>query len=210
MSLLGSRSLKASDRLMLPRTFYQADAVALAKALIGKVLVTNMEGEGITSGMIVETEAYMGKIDPAAHSFRASPDGRTNVMYGAGGFAYVYLIYGMHHCFNITANADEVPEAVLIRALSPLDGTQVMQERRHTQNIKNLCSGPGKLCAALGITKAQYGADLCGDVVWLEEARETSAFTIKASERINIEYAGEASDWLWRFTMEGSPYLSRK
>jgi len=209
MNSQGSRSSKASGKIVLPREFYQDSAVTLAPKLIGKVLCTDIGGKGVTKGIIVETEAYMGKADPAAHSFRASPDGRTNIMYKDGGCAYVYLIYGMHNCFNITVNNADSPEAVLIRALAPVEGIGTMQARRKTEDMKKLCSGPGKLCAALGITRAQYGANLCGDTVWLEET-DLPTFTVDASKRIGIDYAGEAAEWLWRFTMNSSPYLSRK
>ena len=209
MSLQGSKSSNEKNRQKLSRAFYQTDAVALARALVGKVLVSRTD-DGLASGIIVETEAYMGHVDEAAHSFKASADGRTSIMYDSGGHAYVYLIYGMHNCFNITANSADKPEAVLIRALEPLDGIELMQKRRNTQVLKQLCSGPGKLCAALGISRAQYGADLCGEMIWLETTDEQSAFAIESSKRINIDYAGEAKDYLWRFTMKESPYLSRK
>ena len=210
MNSQGSKSSKVSGNDVLPRAFYQENAVVLAERLIGKRLCTDIGGSGVTKGIIVETEAYMGKADPAAHSFRAGQDGRTSIMYGEGGYAYVYLIYGMHHCFNITANTPELPEAVLIRALAPCSGVETMQARRNTTDSKKLCSGPGKLCAALGITRAQYGADLCGGEVWLEAAEDLPPFTVAASKRINIAYAGEAKNWLWRFTVAGSPYLSQK
>jgi len=208
MNSQDSRSLNATNKQVLPRAFYQTDAVTLSRALIGKVLVSRTE-EGVAKGIIVEAEAYMGHADAAAHSFRASPSGRTSIMYSEGGYAYIYLIYGMHNCFNITANSADKPEAVLIRALEPLDGIALMQKRRGMQALKPLCNGPGKLCAALDISRARYGADLCGNEIWLEETA-LPPFDIAASKRINIDYAGEATDYLWRFTMVGSPYLSRK
>ena len=211
---MNSQDLKSSNEsnsLRLPREFYQTDAVTLAQALIGKTLMSKT-AEGTTGGIIVEAEAYMGHIDAAAHSFRASPNGRTSVMYGEGGYAYIYLIYGMHNCFNITANTPDKPEAVLIRALEPTVGIELMQKRRNMQTLKPLCNGPGKLCAAMGLSRVQYGASLCGDDehgIWLEDTA-MPAFTIEESKRINIDYAGAAKEYLWRFTMRGNGFLSRK
>lgn len=185
----------------LEREFYQTDGVCLAKSLLGKVLVRESP-EGLTSGVIIETEAYMGPDDAAAHSYRhKGRDGRTNIQYGPGGFAYVYLIYGMYCCFNVTANAPGAPECVLIRALEPLDGIELMKSRRGVNDVKKLCDGPGKLCKAMSITRENYGADLLGETLYIAESKD-SAFTIAASKRINIGYAGEAADYLYRFTME--------
>ena len=147
--------------MKLPREFYLRDGLTVARELIGKKLVTNLR-DGLAGGIIVETEAYMGKIDAAAHTFRGKTE-RTKIFYGAGGFVYVYLIYGMHLCTNVVANVENVPEAVLIRALQPTDGVELMKIRRGKKNLRDLCSGPGKLSQALGVTKDFYGADLCGE-----------------------------------------------
>ena len=181
--------------MKLEREFYLRDGLTVARELIGKKLVTNLP-EGVTSGIIVETEAYMGKIDAASHAYKGKTE-RTKIFYGAGGFVYVYLIYGVHICTNVIANVENVPEAVLIRALQPVDGVELMKSRRGKNNLRGLCSGPGKLSQALGITKNFYGADLCGNEIFIE----TTDFRaeILTTPRINIDYAGEAKNFLWRF-----------
>ncbi len=180
--------------MKLPREFYLRDGLTVARELIGKKLVTALP-EGVTSGIIVETEAYMGTIDPAAHSYRGKTE-RTKIFFGAGGFVYVYLIYGMHICTNVVANVENIPEAVLIRALRPVDGVELMKLRRGKKNLRGLCSGPGKLSQALGITKNFYGADLCGEKIFIEDGENLS---VASTKRINIDYAGAAADFLWRF-----------
>ena len=191
--------------MKLPREFYLRDGLTVARELIGKKLVTNLS-EGLTSGIIVETEAYMGAIDAAAHSYRGKTE-RTKIFYGAGGFVYVYLIYGMHICTNVVANAENVPEAVLIRALEPVDGVELMRSRRNKKNLRGLCSGPGKLSQALGITKNFYGADLCGEEIFIETCKNLS---VTVTKRINVDYAGEAANYLWRFVATGNEFLSTK
>lgn len=190
--------------MKLPREFYLRDGLTVARELIGKKLVTNLRGD-LTSGIIVETEAYMGAIDAAAHSYRGKTE-RTKIFYSAGGFVYVYLIYGVHICTNVVANVADVPEAVLIRALQPVDGVELMKRRRGINNLRGLCSGPGKLSKALGITIDFYGADLCGDEIYIE----TTDFRadVAATKRINVDYAGAAADYPWRFIAAGSKFLS--
>jgi DNA-3-methyladenine glycosylase len=195
--------------MIITRDFYLKDGVTVAKDLLGLILV-HKTSEGITKGRIVETEAYMGPIDAAAHSYKATKSGRTNVQYGQGGYAYIYLIYGMYYCMNVVANQENIPEAVLIRALEPVDGIVIMKNRRRTEKLKNLCSGPGKLCQAMGITNSNYGMDLCGDQLYLEADENTVPFETIATKRINIDYAGEAKDYLWRFTIKDNPYISVK
>ncbi|MBR7024466.1 MAG: DNA-3-methyladenine glycosylase [Selenomonadaceae bacterium] len=191
--------------MKLPREFYLRDGLTVARELIGKKLVTNLP-EGLTSGLIVETEAYMGALDAAAHSYRGKTE-RTKIFYGAGGFVYVYLIYGVHICTNVVANVENVPEAVLIRALQPVDGVELMKRRRNKNNLRELCSGPGKLSQALGITKNFYGSDLCGEEIFIETAE---TFPIAATKRINVDYAGEAANYLWRFVAAGNKFISAK
>ncbi len=195
--------------MIITREFYQRDAVTVARDLLGLTLVHETK-EGITKGIIVETEAYMGLKDPAAHSYKSSPSGRTNVQYGEGGYAYIYLIYGMYYCLNIVTNEVNIPEVVLLRALEPAEGIELMKKRRGTDKILNLCSGPGKLCSAMGITKDNYGMDLCRNQLYLEKAANYKKNKIVASKRINIDYAGEAKDYLWRFTMKDNKYISAK
>lgn len=189
----------------LTRDFYTNDACTVARNLIGKILVHNSP-EGTTSGIIVEAEAYCGPEDKAAHSYNNKRTKRTEIMFHAGGFAYVYVIYGIHCCFNITANIPGKPEAVLIRALEPLAGENLMFQRRNT-SWENLCNGPGKLCAAMGITRELYGADLCGDCLYVVEG--VNKYNVIASERVNIDYAEECRSFLWRYYAEGSIFVSR-
>lgn len=195
--------------MKLPREFYKEDGISLAKKLLGKVLVHHT-AEGVTKGIIVETESYMGIVDAAAHSYKGKKDGRCNIQYKEGGYAYIYMIYGMYYCMNIVANEEEVPEVVLLRALEPLEGIPLMEQRRKTVKRKALLSGPGKLCQAMGIGKESYGLDLCGNQLYVEEPEEMTAFEIEASKRINIDYAGEAKDYLWRFTIKNNAYVSVK
>ena len=192
--------------MILPRSFYTRDTELVAQELLGQVLVRRTP-EGETRGIIVETEAYLGKKDPVAHSYKSALD-RVRVQYGQAGCAYVYLIYGMHWCFNITSGPEGVPESVLIRALEPVDGFSLMAERRGTDKIRQLCSGPGKLCKAMAIGKAHYGADLCSEEngLWLEEGK---CLPFEATPRIGVDYAGEAALWPLRFVAAESKFLSK-
>ena len=141
--------------MIIPREFYERDTLTVAKSLLGQQLVRRT-AEGITRGIIVETEAYMGVLDDAAHSYKGKSE-RVRVQYGPAGCLYIYLIYGMYYCLNITTGPCGVPEVVLIRALEPATGMQLMQKRRGTDRLQNLCSGPGKLCMAMDIGKELYG-----------------------------------------------------
>lgn len=193
----------------LPREFYQQDAVSAAKALLGKVLVRRTP-DGLTRARIVETEAYMGPTDAAAHSYQNRQPNRTRIQYGPGGYAYIFLIYGMHFCMNVVVNDAEHPEVVLLRALEPLDGIALMQRRRRKTHLTDLCSGPGKLCAAMAIDRSCYGMDLCADELWLEEGTLRDGEHITATPRINVDYAGEAAAYPWRFVIRESRFLSVK
>ena len=184
--------------MKLQREFYRQSALVVARELIGKKLICHTI-EGITGGIIIEAEAYMGAIDAAAHSYKNRRTKRTEAMFSDGGHAYIYLIYGMYLCFNVSANLKDVPEAVLIRALEPTDGIELMQRRRNKQSLKDLCSGPGKLTQAMGITMAHYNIDLCDDELYIETIDLIPK--VEATKRINIDYAGEAADYLWRFIL---------
>ena len=190
--------------MKLDRNFYLRSGIEVARDLIGKKLVHN-SSEGITGGIIVETEAYMGAIDAAAHSYKGLTE-RTKIQYGVGGFAYVYMIYGVYFCMNVVANVENIPDAVLIRALQPTDGIKLMRKRRNKTKLRDLCSGPGKLAQAMGINKNHYGVDLCGDEIFIETTNILPVIT--ETKRINIDYAGEASNYLWRYVMKNSEYLS--
>jgi DNA-3-methyladenine glycosylase len=194
----------------LPEEFYKSNALTLAQGLLGKKLVCVGPG-GLTSGYIVETEAYMGAVDRAAHTYEMHRTKRTDVLFGTGGLAYVYLIYGIYYCMNVSANLDNFPEAVLIRALEPVDGIELMKQRRNTEKLQNLCSGPGKLCAALGISKEHNGFNLGGDTLYIEETDNSTAFgKIARSPRVNIDYAGQARDYPWRFYYESNSHVSKR
>ena len=190
----------------LERDFYLRDVNEVARDLLGKILV-HESGEGIASGVIVETEAYKGPEDKAAHTYNNRRTSRTEIQFREGGYAYVYMIYGMYFCFNVTANLPNMPEAVLIRALEPLDGVDLMKKRRKTDKLKNLCSGPGKLCAALDIKKEDNGEDLCGGKIYILDDSKCD-LKIKTSPRINIDYAEEYKNFLWRYYIEGNEFVS--
>lgn len=192
----------------LPREFYLRDANLIARELLGKCLV-HVTAQGTAAGIIVEAEAYVGTWDKGAHSYPMKRTPRTKVQFGPGGFAYVYGIYGMHFCFNVVTNGPEVPEVVLVRALEPVEGIPLMERRRGTQEWEALCSGPGKLCQALDITKAQYGLDLTGGELFITSGREIRNETVCVSPRINIDYAEECAALPWRYYVNGNPCVSR-
>ena len=193
---------------MLPRSFYLRDANTVAPELLGKVLVHRTDA-GLAAGRIVEVEAYVGSCDKGAHSYPNKRTPRTQIQFGPGGYAYVYSIYGMHCCFNVVTGEENCPEVVLVRALEPIKGLDVMAMRRGTDDPVNLCNGPGKLCAALGITKENYGDDLCADRLYIEEGIQVPGSEICLSPRVNIEYAEECKDYLWRYYIRGNPYVSK-
>ena len=180
----------------ITRDFYDRDTLSIARELIGMHLV-HAEGRSIRSGRIVETEAYQGPQDLAAHSSRGRTS-RTEVMFGPPGHAYVYFIYGVWHCLNIVTEAEGVPHAVLLRALEPVTG------------IDDKTWGPGLLCRAMHIDKRLNGADLCGDELWLERPPASSRRPprIARSARIGVEYAGEWARRPWRFYDRDSRYVS--
>ena len=191
----------------LLRSFYLCDGLTAAERLVGKILVHDAP-DGLTAGRIVELEAYMGEEDRGCHAYGGRRTPRTEVMYGEGGHAYVYTIYGMHDCMNVIVNRVDVPHCVFLRALEPLEGLEHMIRRRGTDRLTRLCGGPGCLCRAMGITRALYGADLCGDRLWLEDDGFRPA--VVRGQRINIDYAGEAADYDWRFAQRDSRFVSVK
>ena len=196
----------------LTRDFYNRDAQIVAKELLGKVMVRKTS-EGVVKGRIVEVEVYKGteeSMDYACHAFPMKRTGRTEIMFGEAGHAYIYLIYGMYSCINIVCNEENVPECVLIRALEPVDGIELIRKRRKKEKLTALCSGPGKLCQALALTREENGLDMCGEVFFVEESEKFSDFEMIESKRINIDYAKEAVDFLWRYTIKGNLFLSVK
>lgn len=182
----------------LHREFYDRDTVVVARELLGKLLVHNDEGV-IRIGRITEVEAYLGPHDLAAHTSKGITP-RTRVMFGPPGYAYVYLIYGMHHCMNVVTESDGKGAAVLLRALEPI------------QNLDDNTRGPGRLCRAMGIDLKLYGHDLCSDDFYLASAPDSTdpVRQIVERPRIGVDYAGEWAERLLRFYIAGSTYISRK
>lgn len=199
----------------LDRDFYLRDTLVVAKELLGKELV-HESGSCRTVGRIVETEAYTGPEDKGSHSYGGRRTNRNEVMYSQGGTAYVYLIYGMYHCFNVVTEEAGMPAAVLVRAVEPAEGLELMSRARYNTDYTvlsrshktGLCNGPGKLCIAMNIGRAENGLDLCGNQLYIRDAR-CEPFRIKSSPRINIDYAEEYRDKPWRFYIEGSKYVSK-
>jgi DNA-3-methyladenine glycosylase len=193
----------------LDQHFYkQKDVVKIARELIGKVLCTRVN-KIITSGKIVETEAYSWK-ERGCHAYGAKRTARTSVMFGEGGRSYVYLCYGMHNLFNIVTNVEGIAEAVLIRALQPLEGIDVMQNRRgNTIAFRHLTSGPGKLTKSMGIDRTWNGKVLTANEIWVEDAGKITSKFIDVSQRIGIDYAGDDAKLPWRFSLKGSPWVSK-
>lgn len=186
---------------VLDRTFYNRPTVHVAKDLLGKIL-----RHGETSGLIVETEAYLGADDLAAHSARGVTD-RTRVIFGKPGHAYIYLIYGMYECLNLIAEPEGTPGCVLIRAIEPLTGVDLMRERRPAaRKPSQLASGPGKLTLALGITRQLNGIDVTTGPITVHQPIPESSFAIVTTPRVGIT---QCSDWPLRFFIEGNEYVSR-
>ncbi len=188
--------------------FLRADTLAIARDLIGKLLVVPDEAGNRLSAMIVETEAYLGEIDRAAHSFGGRRTARNEITYASGGRVYVFFIYGMYFQLNFVCGPEDSPHVCLIRAVEPVEGIGIMRERRNTKNDRNLTSGPGKLCIAFGIDRAFNGADLSGDRIWLEDFRTPLPDEIACGPRIGIDYAGEFAEKPWRFWLGGNRNVS--
>ncbi len=196
---------------MLPSSFYtRSDVVQIARELLGKVLVTELDGRR-TSGIITETEAYRAPDDRASHAYNNRRTARTEVMFAEGGHAYVYLCYGIHHLFNVVTATQNTAHAVLIRALEPLEGVEWMLERRKMKNPNHsaLTTGPGALAQALGLTTRWTGQNMLlpDSPVWIEDRGiEVAPSFIVAGKRIGVDYAGECAEWPWRFWLQGSKY----
>jgi DNA-3-methyladenine glycosylase len=191
---------------VLPRSFYDRDAIDVARDLLGKTLVRELDGERL-SARIVETEAYVGPHDLACHASKGMTD-RNKVMFGPPGHAYVYFIYGMYYCLNLVTGRDGYPAAVLIRACEPLEGIETMRIlRKKAKKDRDLTSGPGKLCMAMGIDRTSNGADVCtGKTLFVVDA--PLAKEIVSSKRIGVDYACEYKDKPWRFYIKDNPYVS--
>ena len=200
--------IRGNDAQPLPRDFYATDALRLARRLLGKVLVHRTR-DGTTAGRIVEVEAYRGPTDRAAHSFGGRRTPRNEVMWGPPGHAYVYFVYGMHWCANVVAAREGVPEAVLLRALEPLAGHDLMRARRRAVVDAALLRGPANLCKGMGIDRRQNGADLTsGDLVLLDAPAVPPRRVVRAP-RIGVAYAGDHALLPWRLFVHGSPAVSK-
>ncbi|MFT6867363.1 MAG: DNA-3-methyladenine glycosylase [Cyclobacteriaceae bacterium] len=193
----------------LPIAFYlRNNVVEIANDLLGKFLFTYLDGQ-LTGAKIVETEAYNGRNDKACHAYHKRTP-RTEIMYTLGGKAYVYLCYGIHHLFNVVTNAEGMADAVLIRAVEPVIGLDVMKTRRKMEVLEKLTSGPGILSVALGIKRTMTGVELNGDQIWIAELKGgVDKFEIETDVRIGVDYAEEDALLPWRFYIRENKYVSR-
>jgi DNA-3-methyladenine glycosylase len=188
--------------------FYTGNnVVKIARHLLGKRLMSRINGV-VTGGTIVETEAYSFH-ERGCHAYQNRMTQRNKVMFETGGIAYVYLCYGIHHLFNVVTNRSGVAEAVLIRALEPVWGIDIMQQRMEVRSVNRITSGPGKLTKALGIDRAHNGIALVGEEIWIENGKGVSSRRIIASPRIGVDYAGADALLPWRFTIRNNPWVSR-
>lgn len=186
------------------RGFFKVSASELAPQLLGKILVHRTD-DGLTSGMIVETEAYEGAHDLASHAARGETP-RSKIMFGKAGVSYVYFTYGMHHCFNVVCDEEGTPGAVLIRALQPIDGLELMKKRRQKKELTDLCSGPAKLCDAMGLSLHENGESLFGKKLYLELGENIAKKKILSGPRIGIR---KSVDLPWRFWLKDNPHVSK-
>ena len=202
----------------IKKNFYNRETLKVAQETLGKFLVRKI-GKKIISGKIVETEGYVGTSDLASHASRGKT-ARTAPMFGPPGHAYVYLVYGLNYCFNIVTERKNYPAAVLIRAIEPAEGINLMRRHRQSLNNKNLNSqisilksltnGPGKLCQALKIDKALNNFDLTKNTLWLEDrGLKIKPLEIVAAKRIGVDYAGKYKNKPWRFYLKGNPFVSK-
>ena len=192
----------------LGRDFYRRSTLTVARELLGQRLVRGVDGQRL-SGLIVEVEAYIGEDDAACHAARGRTP-RNEAMYGQPGIAYVYFIYGMHHCLNVVTEEEGFPAAVLLRALEPQEGPEIMRRYRPGKPDSELTNGPAKLCQALAVDRSFNGVDLCtGEVLFVEEGRIVVQGEIEASPRIGIKADEAARSVPWRFYVKGNDFVSR-
>ncbi|MDP9959746.1 DNA-3-methyladenine glycosylase [Chryseobacterium lathyri] len=197
--------------MKLPLSYYlNQDVIFLARDLLGKILFTEINGD-ITAGIIVETEAYFGVIDKASHAYGGRRTGRTETLYTQGGVSYVYLCYGIHHLFNIVSSVEGEPHAVLVRAVEPFTGTEIMELRRNMPASKTaISSGPGSAAKALGIDRSFNRKDLTGNEIWIEDhSIKYSPDEIISGPRIGVAYAQEDALLPWRFYVKGNKFVSK-
>jgi DNA-3-methyladenine glycosylase len=189
----------------LPKEFYEQSTLELAKAMLGCLLVKETN-QGIAAGYIVETEAYIGPSDRAAHSYNNKRTARTEIMFHRSGLAYTYLMH-THCLFNVVSGGEEKPEAVLVRALEPRYSIDLMKTRRGIEEVKNLTNGPGKLTKALGITIEDYGRPLIVPPLYISKGYDPDSISV--GKRIGIENTGDAKDYPWRFWVSDNQFVSR-
>jgi len=197
--------------LKLPFSYYlNQDVIFLAKDLLGKVLFTQIDGE-TTAGIIVETEAYFGVQDKASHAYGGRRTNRTETLYTQGGVSYVYLCYGIHHLFNIVSSVAGEPHAVLVRAIEPLTGKDIMERRRNMPATRAaISSGPGSAAKALGIDSSFNKKELTGEEIWIENhGIQYPASEIVAVPRVGVAYAQEDALLPWRFFVKDNKYVSK-
>lgn len=197
--------------MILPEEFYlREDVVTIAKDLLGKLIETRIDGV-LTSGIIVETEAYAGVKDKASHAFGDRRTKRTEVMYSKGGTAYVYLCYGIHHLFNVVTNVKDIPHAVLVRAVEPVDGIETMLRRRGKEKLQpQLTAGPGAMSQALGITTNYTGVSLLNSEILIKDiGKAIPAKNIVSGTRVGVAYAGEDAYAPYRFSIKTNKYVSK-
>lgn len=214
------RSKKRPAIQMLPVSFFlEGDVVSISRRLLGCRLCTCIRDDGgaapslrdrLTGGIIVETEAYAGSRDRASHAYGNRRTSRTEIMFSRGGVAYVYLCYGVHCLFNIVTNVEGIPDAILIRAIEPTMGIELMMRRRKKSALDHsLTAGPGAVCRALGIGLRHSGTSLNGPEIWLERAMRVAPSRIKSGPRIGVHYAGRDALLPWRFRIGDNPWTSR-
>ena len=209
MSNLGN-ILMEKDYEVVGRSFYdRSDVTLIARELLGKILITRFNEE-LTSGRIVETEAYNGAVDRASHAYNNRRTNRTEVMFGKPGTAYVYLCYGIHHLFNVVTNREEIPHAILIRAIEPLQGTGIMQDRTRKKVLDNtLTRGPGNVSKALGIFTYHSGLDLIdSEIRIVDDGFRYKKKEIAVTTRIGVDYAGPDALLPYRYIVRDNPYVS--
>lgn len=197
-------------RPVLPRRFYARDTVTVARELLGQRLCHRLPTGEVLSGVIVETEAYLGIADKACHTFGGRRTPRTETMWGEAGHAYVYLIYGMYFCLNAVTRGEGHPEAVLIRALSPEQGHEHWAAHYPRLKSRQWLSGPGRLCRALYINKGHNGLDLTKSELWIERGELVPEENIACAPRVGVDYAEEAAEWPLRFYVLGHEAVSRR
>ncbi|UKJ06354.1 DNA-3-methyladenine glycosylase [Solitalea lacus] len=196
----------------LDAAFYlREDVVQISKDLLGKFLYTKIDGV-LTGGMITETEAYCAPDDKASHAYNLKRTPRTETMFLHGGTAYVYFCYGMHYLFNVVTNVKDVPHAVLIRSIEPIEGVEIQLQRRNLDKIHpRITSGPGATAKALGITKSQNAKSLCSDEIWIEDQGiKILGNNIVAAPRVGVDYAGEYALLPWRFYISTNKFVSKR